>query len=136
MVHARMKRKNGMPRPWQQAIRVLALMAGLVWAGLVAQPIQAQDLNWVQQAGGALPNIGNAIAADGSGNTCVAGFFLGSVTFGPDPANPTGLTLTSAGVADIFVAKYAVGGTLPWVQQIGGAAADNVYGIALDGNGN
>ena len=136
MVHARMKRMNGMPRPWRQAISMLALLAGLVLAGLVAQPIRAQELNWVKQAGGALPNIGNAIAADGTGNTCVAGVFQGSATFGPSQANQTTLTLTSVGATDIFVAKYAADGALLWVQQIGGAAADNVYGIALDGNGN
>ncbi len=136
MLHARMKRMNGMPRAWRQAIRALALLIGLVLAGLVAQPIQAQDLGWAKQAGGALPNIGNAIAADGAGNTCVAGAFQGNATFGPHPANPTVLTLTSVGEIDIFVAKYDAGGVLLWAQQIGGAAADAVYGIALDGSGN
>ena len=125
-----------MPQSWRHAIRTFVLLTGLVLAGLFAQPAHAQSLSWVKQVGSGSPNVGNAIAADGSGNTCVAGAFQGSTTFGPSQVNQTTLTLTSAGVTDLFVAKYNAAGALLWVTQTGSAAADAVYGIAVDGSDN
>jgi beta-propeller repeat-containing protein len=64
-------------------------------------------LQWAKRAGAGGTSIdqGMGIAVDGSGNGYVAGYFNGTATFGQGEANQT--TLTSAGGADIYVAKFA-----------------------------
>ena len=64
----------------------------------------------------------------------VTGFFDGSATFGAGETNAT--TLTSAGDADIFVAKYDASGDLVWATRAGGTGTDVGNSIALDGAGN
>src|SRR4029077_20154747 len=71
----------------------------------------------VKRLGGAGGDWGNAIAIDSSGNVVVAGPFQGTVDFGGGP-------LTSAGVYDIYIAKYSATGTYLCARQVGGAAAD------------
>ena len=53
---------------------------------------------WSQRFGDTNYEIGNGLAADGSGNVLVTGLFSGTVDFGGD-------ALTSAGSEDIFVLK-------------------------------
>ncbi len=54
---------------------------------------------WVVQVGGTGPDRGNAISVDSSGSSYVTGSFRGETIF-------DGITLTSAGAEDIFIAKY------------------------------
>jgi hypothetical protein len=54
---------------------------------------------------------------------------MGTVDFGGGP-------LTSAGNADIFVAKYSSAGVHQWSRRFGGTGHDFAYGIAVDGNDN
>ena len=65
---------------------------------------QTPNWLWAQQAGGTDVNEGLGIATDGPGNSIVTGFFFGTATFGDT-------TLSSAGSADIFIAKLASGVT-------------------------
>lgn len=65
----------------------------------VAQYDGGGNVLWVRSAGGTAFDQGNAIAVDDDGTSYVAGVFQGTPTFGAFP-------LTSAGSADIFVAKY------------------------------
>jgi hypothetical protein len=96
---------------------------------------QAQQLNWVKQAGGADGGAGGSgIAVDSAGNSYVTGEFWGTVTFGAGAANET--TLTSVGDTDLFVAKYSSSGELTWVKQAGGVYAANSNAIAVDSAGN
>ena len=67
-----------------------------------------------------------AISADGTGNTYVAGSFVGSATFATLPS-PT--TFTSAGEADIFIAKYDAAGNVIWAKRVGGVHGDGVNAI-------
>ncbi len=71
----------------------------------------------------------SGIATDGSGNSIVTGNFGGTATFGDT-------TLTSVGLADIFIAKYNGDGSFLWAAQAGGGSSDNGLGIATDGSGN
>ncbi len=91
-------------------------------------------LLWAKRAGGTDYDYGFGIAVDGAGNSYVTGYFYDSVTFSPDEANET--TLTSAGFADIFVAKYAPDGALLWAKRAGGTDYDYGLSIAVDGAGN
>jgi hypothetical protein len=66
-------------------------------------------------------------ATDAAGNVYVAGSFSGTVTFGAT-------TLTTAGGADAFVAKWdPATQAFAWVQQAGGGADDLAYGLAVSG---
>lgn len=84
---------------------------------------------WAATAGGPGSDIGHAIALDPAGNAFVTGTFNGTATFGAT-------TLTSAGLSDIFVAKYDPNGQLLWARRAGGAGYDNGAGIAVDAAGN
>ena len=84
--------------------------------------------------GGSVDDRGYAVAVDGDGSAYVTGVTLSAqasfpVTVGPD--------LTHNGGNDVFVAKVNADGTaLDYCGYIGGANADNGYGIAVDGGGN
>ncbi|MBK8965968.1 MAG: SBBP repeat-containing protein [Lewinellaceae bacterium] len=89
---------------------------------------------WAKRIGGTSTDIGYGLAVDGSGNIYVTGIFLGSnVDF--DPGIGTA-PLSSAGGADIFIAKYDASGGYLWANRVGSTGADNGYGLAVDGSGN
>jgi hypothetical protein len=69
----------------------------------VAKYDSGGNLIWVRQAGGSLPDQGNSIASTGNDLTYVTGFFQGMATFGSGAST---ITLTSAGISDIFAARY------------------------------
>ena len=91
-------------------------------------------LVWSKRAGGTGGDRGEAIATDGAGNSYVTGLLAGTGTFGAGEVNQT--TLTSAGGADIFVAKYDSSGALVWAKRAGASISDLGHGIATDGAGN
>ena len=83
-------------------------------------------------AGGSNTVSVEAQAIDSSGNTYIAGGFTGTVSFG-------GITLSSPGSENIFVAKLAPSGGVFWADKMGSVAAssgDFGRGLALDSNGN
>ncbi len=84
---------------------------------------------WARSAGGTLSDFGTALAVDGSGDVVVTGSFHGDAMFGTT-------MLTSAGVYDVFVAKYDAAGTLLWARSVGGTNDDIGYGVAIDKSGN
>ena len=98
----------------------------------VAKYDSAGLLQWVRRAGGTGSDQGISIAVDGS-DTYLTGFFSGTATFGQGQTNQT--TLSSAGIDDIFVAKYDSAGVLQWVRRAGGTGSDQGVGIVVDGSG-
>ena len=82
--------------------------------------------SWVKKINGQLTGI----AVDGLGNSHVCGTFEGTTNMGP------GVTLTSAGMTDILVAKYAGNGALIWARSAGGAVQDTPVDIGVDKDGN
>ena len=73
----------------------------------------------------------SGLALDATGNSYVTGSFEGTETFGAFT-----LTGTSAGIADIFVAKYDDSGNVLWARSAGGTSAEYPEGIAVDAAGN
>jgi hypothetical protein len=71
-----------------------------------------------------------ATAVDAAGNTYEAGSF-NSPTFVVD-----GVTLSSLGGPDGYLAKYTPAGTLAWIRQLGSSGTDAALGVALDAAGN
>ncbi|RYU93847.1 SBBP repeat-containing protein [Emticicia agri] len=86
-------------------------------------------LQWVRSAGGTGYDIGNSIGLDASGNAYLTGSVFYNATFGDT-------TITSAGNADIFLAKYNSIGEKQWVRQAGSTMDDVGNAIAVDGSGN
>ncbi|MBF9141732.1 T9SS type A sorting domain-containing protein [Hymenobacter properus] len=102
-----------------------AVVAKLEDAGATA------DFAWAQRGGGPGEDRARGIALNGS-SVYVTGSFEGSAaTFGP-------ATLSSAGLADVFVTKLTDAGTTSsfgWVERVGGAGADRAYALAGAGTG-
>jgi len=71
---------------------------------------------------------GNSIVVDLSGNVIASGQVVGAVTFGST-------TLTSAGAADAWVARFGPTLTPIWAERLGGTKSDNVNGVSVDAAG-
>lgn len=83
---------------------------------------------WSRRFGGVGDDIGYSVAVDGAGAVVATGFFQGTMNAG-------GGNLVSAGVADIFVAKYDAAGAHQWSRRFGGSGHDVGYGAAMDSGG-
>lgn len=68
-------------------------------------------------------DIGRAIDCDSSGNVFVGGEFRGTAMF-------DNITITNAGIADIFLAKYNSSGVIEYVSTEGADGGDYCYGVA------
>lgn len=90
---------------------------------------QAPPVVWARVGTGPELNFAQRVAADAAGDVYVAGEFLGAVTL-------DGVTLTSRGYVDVYLAKYDAAGRLLWLRQAGGAGLDQVWGLAVDAAGN
>ncbi len=84
---------------------------------------------WARALGSTGADAGYDVAVDANGNVIVAGSFRGTVAFGPSKS------LTSAGGADWFVAKYSSTNGLVWAQRMGGTGDDFVASVAVDASG-
>jgi hypothetical protein len=71
----------------------------------------------------------SGIAVDSSGSVVVVGCFKGNVNFG-------GVTLSSTGLNDIYLVKFAATGSLQWAKRFGGTADDRAKGVAIDSGNN
>jgi len=89
------------------------------------------NLLWVQGITGAVSQWQGLAVDEVGGNEYVylTGSYSSTATFGST-------TLTSAGMADVFVAKYDANGTAIWAVGAGGSNTDLGTAIATDGSGN
>ncbi|MBP6392182.1 MAG: hypothetical protein KA175_15905 [Flavobacteriales bacterium] len=72
----------------------------------------------------------HGVTIDDGGAIAMVGMFQGSVVFIP---GVNGITLTSAGSFDVFVAKYGADGSPIWAHSIGGPGYDYGASICHDG---
>lgn len=79
-------------------------------------------LLWAIRAGGVEADAATAVVAISDESVFVTGYFTGTAVFGQGETNET--TLTTAGVQDIFIARYNPDGTLAWVKHAGGTDVD------------
>ena len=82
------------------------------------------SLLWMRQSGTVAREDATGVAIDSVGNAYITGSTRGN------------LAATSAGVEDVFLAKYDAAGTLLWMRQSGSAGADWARGVAVDAAGN
>jgi len=84
---------------------------------------------WSNAFAATTSQTGPWLAVDASGNMILAGSFNATVDFG-------GGTLTSAGSADAFVAKFDPAGAYQWAKQYGDSSEQDISKVATDANGN
>ncbi len=89
----------------------------------------AGDHLWSKRYGNAADQVAADIATDGTGNVILVGRFTGTWTLGS-------ATLTSAGGADVLVAKIDKGGVPLWARRYGGAGDQEATLVATDASGN
>ncbi len=88
------------------------------------------NLLWAQKAGTSDINQILSLASDTAGNIIAAGAFSGSaISFG-------NFTLSNAGYADAFLAKYDPSGTPLWALSMGGPGWEYAQSVATDLAGN
>ncbi len=87
---------------------------------------------WSKTVGGTGYDQGNAVAATSTGDVYLTGY-IGSSASGVDFG---GGPLISAGLSDVFIAKYSSTGTHLWSRRFGGTGNDQGMAIAVDSSGN
>jgi len=95
----------------------------------VAKYVGTGTYQWAQGYGSTPTDEGRGVVVDGMANVYVTGLFSMNATFG-------GATLMSAGLTDIFLAKYNTAGIHQWSVRFGSTNADEGNGVALDASGN
>jgi hypothetical protein len=88
----------------------------------------AGNVVWAKNGGSTAGDTAYAVGLDPSGNVYVAGHFSGTMTV-------DGVTVTSSGLFDIFLAKYTSNGTLLWLKRAGGTGSDIPHGLVVDSLG-
>ena len=83
---------------------------------------------WATQAGGTSADVSYGVSTLADGSSIVTGEFNATATFGST-------TLTSAGSADVFVAKVDASGAYVWATQAGGTSTDIGYGVSTLADG-
>lgn len=100
---------------------------------MAAAPSFGQTWQWAKDSGGVSFLGKQDIGVDASGNSHVAGYFSGSVSFGP-------FTLTSKAGHDVYVVKYGPEGNVIWARQAEVAYNEDRFGnplqVAVDAEGN
>lgn len=91
--------------------------------------ISAQDPLWARQSQGAGFQEFRNLTTDAAGHVYAIGSFEGAAVLGTS-------TLNSAGIYDVFFAKYAPDGTLLWARSVGGTGVESGYDIGTDATGN
>ncbi|MCK4654640.1 MAG: SBBP repeat-containing protein [Candidatus Cloacimonetes bacterium] len=109
-------------------MKKIGIILGLLFIAVCAFA-QAPDWQWATKAGGNSNDYGFGIAIDNAGNCYVTGGFKHTATFGS-------YSLTSSGLADIFVAKMDANGNWLWATKAGGTDNDRGIGITIDDDGN
>jgi len=81
---------------------------------------------WVRQFGSAASDGAAGLVRDETGALLVVGSTEGTMP---------GTTDSAAGGSDAFLMKLGASGAVTWVRQLGSAATDNGYALAVDGTG-
>lgn len=87
---------------------------------------------WAKDIGGTDNDSGSGIAADAAGNVFCTGYFSGTCDFNSVGG---GYLLNSAGIGDIYIAKYLSNGSFAWADRMGGPEDDHGFGISVDETG-
>jgi uncharacterized protein (AIM24 family) len=84
---------------------------------------------WSKRFGNTSEDVGSSLKVDSGNNIIVTGSFSRSVDFGDGP-------LSSAGLTDIFVAKFTTSGMHQWSESFGGTGFDQGSALAITSGDN
>jgi len=91
--------------------------------------VQAQEFGWSKQFTSTGKDYGNGITVAPNGDIYVTGEFTGTLTLAD------GVSITSAGNVDFFLARLNSAGLPLWARKGGGTLTDRGYGVKVDLNG-
>lgn len=94
-------------------------------SGYVAVLSSSGALLWVKDFQAARTEI-SSITTDASGRVAIGGYFNDSLVFSPTSGNTT--TLTSNGVADVFLAAFSSSGSFQWAKAFGSTTGNDSLG--------
>jgi hypothetical protein len=83
---------------------------------------------WSQRFGDVSEQSAQAVAVDPEGHPVIAGNFHGTLDFGQGP-------LVSAGLGDVFLARFTPEGRLLWSRRFGNAGEQYAHGLAVHRGG-
>lgn len=98
----------------------------------VAKWSAAGNILWEKRAGSTSGESAFGIAAADS-SVYVTGYFNGTANFNT-PSSGSSHTVVSAGMSDVFVAKWSQNGAILWEKRAGGTSGDGGHGIAVVGD--
>jgi hypothetical protein len=90
------------------------------------------NYEWARVWGGSGNDRGDGVAADGSGNVYITGYFNDIVDFDPGGGDPH----ISNGKADVFLSEFDSSGNFKGAWTWGGSGNDQGKGVATDSSGN
>jgi hypothetical protein len=103
---------------------------GIVTHDVVVAKLDAEGNHiWSKDFGDAADQTVSGVALDATSNVVIVGGVAGSIDFG-------GGALTSAGLADVFVAKLSSSAGHVWSKRFGDASNQSAGSVALDSLGN
>ena len=111
---------------WFIVVLCLAWMCPAAWGA-------APPHLWSQSFGDSMPQNGDVVLADETGNVIVTGDFAGTVDFGGGPLTSAGGAM---GTADLYVVKFDPSGSHMWSQRFGDDQVQELFAAALDNSGN
>jgi len=89
---------------------------------------------WANKIGGSGDDIPAKVIIDPEGNIYIAGWYQSApCDFDPGPGN---LNLPTAGLTDMFFARFDPEGNLVWANRVGGAGYDGIHDMVFDNDGN
>ncbi len=88
------------------------------------------DFNWAKQISSTGKDYGRSLVVDAIGNVYTTGYYQNTSDFG------NGVTLTSFGNYDYYLAKFDNVGNAVWARGGGGTLTDRGFGVVLDPDGN
>lgn len=97
--------------------------------GFVAKYDKDGNALWVKTVGGDVDDDAWSIAQDEAGKIYITGEYNAYAEFGGST-----FALTSAGMADVFVACFDASGTPQWAKTMGGKLIDRARGITCSGS--
>ena len=95
---------------------------------LICTGLNAQSFQSAKTGGGSSTDAGYAICTDSQGNVYTGGTFRNTAQF-------DGVSVTSRGHVDIFIAKYNSSGTLLWIKTAGSSYADELTRLRMSEDG-
>ncbi len=98
-------------------------LLGVVFFVCFAPSAAGQNQTWIRQFGTSSSDLSTAGAPDALGGVYVCGETDGS------------LGGSSAGQADVWIARYDAAGQQTWIRQLGTSSSDSMAAAAADGSG-